>query len=168
MAIVAGSQFDHYEIIAPIGTGGMGEVWRARDTRLARDVAIKVLPADFAHDAERLRRFEQEARAASSLNHPNIITIHDIGAAEGTHFIATELIEGETLRARLEREPLTVTTALELAAQVASALAAAHAAGIIHRDIKPENIMIRRDGVAKVLDFGLAKLGERRGDGVTG
>lgn len=136
----------------------MGEVWRAHDTQLNRDVALKILPAELAKNADRLHRFKQEARAISALNHPNIITIHEIGQADDLHFIITELVEGESLRTRLQRSPLSLSEALELAAQTARALTAAHEAGIIHRDIKPENIMLRHDGFVKVLDFGLAKL----------
>ncbi|HWQ33487.1 MAG TPA: protein kinase [Blastocatellia bacterium] len=161
MIPAAGSRLGRYEIIAPLGAGGMGEVWRARDTRLDREVAIKVLPAEFARDADRLHRFEQEARAASALNHPNILTIYEIGAEQGIHFIATEFIAGETLRERLSAGPLSPLEALDVAVQVAGALQAAHAAGIVHRDIKPENIMLRPDGYVKVLDFGLARVAER-------
>ncbi|MFL6208208.1 MAG: protein kinase domain-containing protein [Pyrinomonadaceae bacterium] len=158
MAINAGTRFDRYEIIAPLGRGGMGEVYVARDTQLGRKVALKFLPELFTADRARLARFAQEARAASALNHPNIITIHEIGQADATHYIATEFIEGETLRQRLVRAPLTIEEAVEIAAQTCAALAAAHEAGIVHRDIKPENVMLRRDGYVKVLDFGLAKL----------
>ncbi len=161
MPIATGTRFDRYQIISPIGSGGMGEIYLAQDTRLNRKVAIKLLPERYTRDPERLRRFEQEARAASALNHPNIITIFEIGEAGGRHFIATEYIEGVTLRRRMAVANPTITEALDIASQVASALAAAHAAGIIHRDIKPENIMIRPDGYVKVLDFGLAKLTER-------
>src|SRR2546421_977392 len=162
MALAAGSRFNHYEILSPLGAGGMGEVYRARDARLNREVAIKVLPASLADDADRLLRFAQEAKAASALNHPNIITIHEVGEIEGLHFIVTELIDGQTLRREMASERLSLPAALEIAAQVSSALAAAHEAGITHRDIKPENVMVRRDGIVKVLDFGLAKLTERR------
>src|SRR5262245_32374360 len=139
----------------------MGEIYLAQDTRLNRKVAVKLLPERYTQDPERLRRFEQEAQAASALNHPNIITIFEIGEAGGRHFIATEFIEGATLRRRMARAKLMISEALDIASQVVSALAAAHAAGIVHRDIKPENIMIRPDGYVKVLDFGLAKLTER-------
>ena len=157
---LVGQQINHYKIIAPLGAGGMGEVYLAQDAKLGRKIALKLLPAAFTNDEDRLRRFQQEARAASALNHPNILTIHEIGEAGGRHYIATELIEGETLRQRLKRAPLKLTEALDIITQAASALAAAHEAGIIQRDIKPENIMLRKDGYVKVLDFGLAKLTE--------
>jgi serine/threonine protein kinase len=155
-----GQTISHYRIYELLGRGGMGEVYRAEDQRLGRVIALKLLPPEFTQDDERLQRFKQEARAASSLNHPNIITIFEIGETDGLHFIATEFIDGITLRQRLSEAPLPLTESLDLAVQLASALAAAHAAGIIHRDIKPENVMIRRDGIVKVLDFGLAKLTE--------
>jgi len=159
-------EFSHYRILSRIGAGGMGEVWLARDNNLDRNVALKFLPVQFTSDKDRLQRFIREAKAASALNHPNIITIHEIGeadSAEGrTHFIATEFIEGRTLRQLLANEELTLKTALDIAIQVAAALDAAHHAGIVHRDIKPENIMVRPDGLVKVLDFGLAKLDVRR------
>ena len=159
--LTAGQRLGHYEITSPIGRGGMGEVYLAEDTRLGRKVALKLLPSEFTGDEDRLRRFRQEARAASALNHPNILTIHEIGSENGTHFMATEYVEGDTLRRRMAGGALKLGEALDLAIQVASALAAAHQAGIVHRDIKPENIMVRSDGYAKVLDFGLAKLAER-------
>jgi eukaryotic-like serine/threonine-protein kinase len=158
MTLSTGAKLGPYEIVAPIGAGGMGEVYRARDTRLGREVAIKVLPASFASDAERLRRFEQEARAASALNHPNILAIYDIGTHEGAPFLVTELLEGETLRERLRNGPLPVRKALDIAIQTANGVAAAHEKGIIHRDLKPANIFLTNDGRAKILDFGLAKL----------
>src|SRR3989440_3883576 len=161
MTIPAGTHFGRYEIRSPIGAGGMGEVYLAHDAQLDRPVALKLLPADVTKDEDRLRRFQQEARATSALNHPNILTIYEIGEAEGTHFIATEFIDGTTLRARLAQARMEIDEVLDVSLQVASALAAAHEAGIVHRDIKPENIMIRRDGYVKVLDFGLAKLTER-------
>jgi serine/threonine protein kinase/Flp pilus assembly protein TadD len=151
-----------YKLLAPLGKGGMGEVHLALDTRLNRRVAIKLLPAAFTSDVERVRRFELEARAASALNHPNILTIHEIGVEDGLHFIVTEFIEGETLRQRMASARLTLPTVLEVGAQIASALGAAHGAGIVHRDIKPENIMLRPDGFVKVLDFGLAKLSKQQ------
>jgi serine/threonine protein kinase len=155
------SLISHYRIVNKIGEGGMGEVYLAQDTKLERKVALKVLPDEVASHGERLKRFGQEARAASALNHPNILTIYEIGEAEGTNYISTEFVDGDTLRDLLHKikEP-PVGQTLEIAIQTASALAAAHEAGITHRDIKPENIMIRRDGLVKVLDFGLAKLSE--------
>src|SRR5215218_363097 len=155
-----GQTIASYEVISFISRGGMGEVYLAEDKRLGRKVALKLLPATFTTDADRLRRFEQEARAASALNHPNIITIYEIREAADSHVIATEFVEGETLRLRLGRSGLTRSEALNIAIQVADALSAAHKAGIIHRDIKPENIMLRPDGYVKILDFGLAKLSE--------
>ena len=139
----------------------MGEVYLAQDRRLSRKVALKILPLSFTKDIDRLGRFEQEARAASALNHPNIITIYEILKANSTHVIATEFVEGETLRQRLSHTVLSLNQSLQIAIQIADALAAAHAAGIIHRDIKPENLMLRPDGYVKVLDFGLAKLAEQ-------
>jgi serine/threonine protein kinase/formylglycine-generating enzyme required for sulfatase activity len=159
---LAGHQLGHYKVVSQIGRGGMGVVYLAQDKRLGRKVALKILPSYFSRDQLRVRRFEQEARAASALNHPNILMIFDIGQVETIPFIATEYIEGETLRSRLARGNLAIDEALELSIQVASALAAAHQAGIVHRDIKPENIMLRPDGYVKVLDFGLAKLAEQQ------
>jgi serine/threonine protein kinase len=161
MTLTTGTRFGPYQIAAPLGKGGMGEVYLAEDERLKRKVALKLLPAEFTQNSERLRRFEQEAQATSALNHPNIITIYEIGAQNGTHFIATEFIAGQTLRDRLQQS-LTQTEAIDIALQIAHALAAAHEAGVIHRDIKPENIMLRNDGIVKVLDFGLVKLTEMR------
>jgi Tol biopolymer transport system component/tRNA A-37 threonylcarbamoyl transferase component Bud32 len=155
-----GRRIGPYQITREIGRGGMGEVYLAQDARLGRRVAIKLLPARFTFEEDRVRRFQQEARAASALNHPNIVTIHEIGEHDGLHFIVTEFIEGHTLRA-LIGDGLAINQALEIAIQAAGALAAAHQVGIIHRDIKPENIMLRPDGYVKVLDFGLAKLSER-------
>src|SRR5262245_39458287 len=152
----------HYRLLSPLGAGGMGEVYLAEDTKLGRKVALKLLPAEFSRDAERMRRFEQEARAASALNHPNIITIFEIGEANGERYIATEFIDGQTLRERLNGDRLSQPLALDIAAQIAAALATAHEAGIVHRDIKPENVMLRRDGIVKALDFGLAKLTKQR------
>src|SRR5262245_8397080 len=151
----------HYKILHKIGAGGMGDVYLAEDLTLGRQIALKLLPNDLTGDVGRVTRFKQEARAASALNHPNILTIHEIGEADGHHFIATEFIEGETLRGRLLKSTPDVHEALDIGIQVASALAAAHAKGVIHRDIKPENIMVRNDGYVKVLDFGLAKLTEK-------
>ena len=156
-----GQTVGSYEILSFLSRGGMGEVYLAEDKRLGRKVALKLLPSSFTKDDDRLRRFEQEARAASALNHPNIITIFEIREAGSSHVIATEFVEGETLRRRMNLSPLSVSEALDVAIQVADALSAAHKAGIIHRDIKPENIMLRPDGYVKVLDFGLAKLSEQ-------
>ena len=154
----AGNKLGPYEIVAPIGAGGMGEVYRARDTRLGRDVAIKVLPASFAGDAEHLRRFEQEARVVAALNHPNILAIHDVGTPEGAPYLVSELLEGATLLERLAEGPLPPRKAVDYALQIAQGLAAAHDRGIVHRDLKPENLFITQDGRLKILDFGLAKL----------
>ncbi len=156
----AGEAIGPYRILSRIGSGGMGEVYLAEDTRLGRKIALKFLSASCTKDDDRVRRFRQEASAASALNHPNILTIHEVGQTDSAHFMATEFIEGETLRARMTRAPMSLKEALSAGAQIASALVAAHAAGIVHRDIKPENIMLRRDGYIKVLDFGLAKLTE--------
>jgi serine/threonine protein kinase len=160
-ALAAGQVVGHYQIIAPLGKGGMGEVYLASDTKLDRKVALKLLPEEFTNHKERLRRFIQEARAASSLNHPNIITIHEIGQVDGAHFIATEFIDGKTLKQRMAHERMKLEDILDVSIQVAGAMHAAHTAGIIHRDIKPDNIMLRPDGYVKVLDFGLAKLTEK-------
>jgi serine/threonine protein kinase len=157
---LVGKQIGHYQVLSNIGRGSMGEVFLAHDTKLGRKVALKLLRTEFTANEERLRRFQQEARAASALNHPNILTIHEIGQEDGTHFMATEFVEGETLRQRLQRTQMRLVDALEVAVQAAAALTAAHAAGIVHRDIKPENVMVRSDGYVKVLDFGLAKLAE--------
>jgi len=146
MDLAAGTRLGHYEIRSYIGAGGMGEVYLAEDTKLCRKVALKLLSADLTRNADRLRRFEQEAQAASALNHPNILVIHEVGTEGDNHFIATEFIEGETLRQHLHRRPVSVRESLDIATQVAGALSAAHKAGIIHRDVKPENIMIRPDG----------------------
>src|SRR3989454_11130285 len=162
MMLSAGTRLGRYEIRSKIGEGGMGEVYLARDLELDRTVAIKILPETLASDQQRLQRFIQEARAASALNHPHILTIYEIGVTGSSRFIATEFIDGETLRQRISAG-LNLAEALEIAIQVGSALSAAHAAGIIHRDIKPENIMVRHDGYIKVLDFGLAKLTEPKG-----
>ncbi len=156
-----GQQIAHFQVLAPLGAGAMGEVYLARDTRLARNVALKLLPERFTQDASRLRRFEREARAASSLNHQNIITVFEVGQDGPRHYIAAEFIAGVTLRKHLAEGPLPLAEALDIANQIAAALEAAHAAGIVHRDIKPENVMVRPDGVVKVLDFGIAKLTEK-------
>src|SRR6202011_2767924 len=158
MALSSGTRLGVYEVIAPLGAGGMGEVWRARDTRLSREVAIKVLPAEVAADASRLKRFEKEARAASALNHPNIVTIYEIGSSDSVSYIAMERVEGKTLRELLFGGALPIRKLLPVAAQIADGLAKAHEAGIVHRDLKPENVMPTKDGLVKILDFGLAKL----------
>ena len=158
MPAVVGARFGHYELLSRIGAGGMGEVFRARDLDLQRDVAIKFLPPQYATDADRLARFSQEARAASALNHPNIVTIHEIGQALGQPYIVMEFVDGLTLHDEMGRGRVDPKRALGLAAQIAEGLAKAHAAGIVHRDLKPENVMVTRDGFAKILDFGLAKL----------
>jgi serine/threonine protein kinase/Tol biopolymer transport system component len=157
---LVGQQINHYHVLSELGAGGMGEVYLAQDTKLGRKIALKLLPASFTNDADRLHRFQQEARTASALNHPNILTIYEIGDEQGRPFIATELIEGQTLRGRLTSGPLELGDALDIILQAASALAAAHEVGIVHRDVKPENVMLRTDGYVKVLDFGLAKLAE--------
>lgn len=156
-----GREIGPYQIIERLGGGGMGEVYLAQDARLDRLVALKVLPAYFVSDDARLRRFQREARAVSALNHPNILTIHEVGELDGVHFIATEFIDGQTIRELISGDGLSLTDVLDIVAQVTSALSAAHAAGIVHRDIKPENIMRRGDGIVKVLDFGIAKLVEQ-------
>ncbi len=155
-----GRELANYKIISLLGRGGMGEVYLAEDKRLRRKVALKLLPAQFTNDAERVRRFKREAKAASATNHPNILTIYEIGQAEGLQFIATEFVDGVTLRQTMQSDRMSIAESLSVAVQVASALSAAHEAGIIHRDIKPENVMVRRNGIVKVLDFGLAKLTE--------
>src|ERR1700746_1596066 len=165
MTLAPGTNLGPYEIQSPLGAGGMGEVYRARDPRLQRDVAIKVIPVSLAADSERLRRFEQEARAVAALNHPNILAIYDIGTREGAPFIISELLEGESLRKRLSGGALTVRKAIDYAVQMAQGLAAAHEKGIVHRDLKPENIFVTRDGRIKILDFGLAKLTQSEGEG---
>jgi len=167
MSFPADTQLGPYKIISLIGAGGMGEVYRARDTRLLRDVALKVLPASFTGDADRLRRFEQEARAIAALNHPNIVSIYDVGSADGIHFIVSELLEGETLRQRITTSGILPRKAIELGIQLASGLAAAHEKGVVHRDLKPENIFLTRNGRLKILDFGLAKLRQPRDSGET-
>jgi Tol biopolymer transport system component len=158
MPLTSGTKLGPYEIQSPLGAGGMGEVYRARDARLSRDVAIKILPASFSTDPERLQRFAQESRAAAALNHPNILSIFDIGDAQGAPYVVSELLEGETLRDRLRNGLLTSRKAIDYAQQIASGLAAAHEKGIVHRDLKPENLFITNDGRAKILDFGLAKV----------
>src|SRR2546428_2567211 len=158
MMVAPGTKLGPYEITAPLGAGGMGEVYRARDTRLGRDVAVKVLPSTFSADTDRLRRFEQEACAAGALNHPNILVIHHIDTYEGSPYIVSELLEGETLRGRLHGGALPQRKAIDYGLQVAHGLAAAHEKGIVHRDLKPANIFITNDGRVKILDFGFANL----------
>jgi len=164
VSLAAGTRLGPYEIIAPIGAGGMGEVYRARDTRLGRDVAVKVLPESVAADPDRRRRFEKEAHAASALNHPAIVTIHDIGTEGGILYVVFELLDGSTLRARLAEGPLPPSTAIDWAIQIARGLAAAHEKRIVHRDLKPENIVATRDGRVKILDFGIARVLQKDGD----
>ena len=163
MALAPGTKLGPYEIQSPLGAGGMGEVYRARDARLGRDVALKILPDSFARDEDRLHRFEQESRAVAALNHPNILAIHDVGQHNGCPFLVSELLEGESLRNALDRGVLPQRKAIEFAVQVAQGLAAAHEKGIVHRDLKPENLFMTRDGRAKILDFGLAKLAQSAG-----
>src|SRR5512136_747580 len=160
-----GTRLGPYEIVAPIGAGGMGKVYRARDTRLGRDVAIKVLPAEFTADPGRLRRFEQEAKAVAALSHPNILALYDVGTHEGSPYLVTELLEGESLRDRLSGGALPVRKAVETAVQIAQGLAAAHEKGIVHRDLKPANVFVTNDGRVKILDFGIAKLARPEGGG---
>ena len=158
MRLASGSKLGTYEVVSLLGTGGMGEVYRARDTRLGREVAIKVLPADRLADEDRRRRFVQEAQAASALNHPHIITIHEIESADGHDFIVMEYVRGKSLDALIPRQGMRLAEVLRIAIPVADAVAAAHARGIIHRDLKPANVIVGTEGAVKVLDFGLAKL----------
>src|SRR5262245_24753811 len=158
MPLTPGSRLGPYEVLSPIGAGGMGEVWRARDPRLGRDVAIKVLPASYSADEDRLRRFEQEARAAGILNHPNVTAVYDIGSHEGAPYVVQGLLEGETPRSILAGGRLSQRRAIDYSLQIAHGLAAAHEKGIVHRDLKPENLFVTKDGRVKILDFGLAKL----------
>ena len=158
MNLTSGTKLGPYEIVSLLGAGGMGEVYRARDSRLRRDVAIKVLPRALSLDADRMRRFEQEALATAALNHPNILAVFDIGTSDGSPYVVSELLEGETLRERLRSGAIPARKALEYALQIAHGLAAAHEKGIIHRDLKPENLFLTKDGRVKILDFGLAKL----------
>ena len=157
MPLSNGSRFGPYQVTAQLGEGGMGEVYRAHDTRLGRDVALKVLHADVAQNADRRARFEREARAVAALNHPNIVALFDIGEENGVVYFVSELVEGESLRDRIQRGPLPVRELLDIAVQLADGIAAAHSAGITHRDLKPENVMLTRDGRVKILDFGLAR-----------
>jgi len=157
MPLTTGERLGPYEILDPVGAGGMGEVYRARDTRLDREVALKVLPESLAGDPERLRRFEREARATAALNHPNILALHDVGEQDGRHFVVTELLEGETLWQRLRSGLLPAATAVDVALQTVRGLVAAHRKGIVHRDLKPANLFLTEDGLVKILDFGLAR-----------
>jgi Tol biopolymer transport system component len=167
MNLQPGSRLGPFEIVAPLGAGGMGEVYRARDTRLGRDVAVKILPEKFDTGPEARARFEREARAVAALNHPNILALHDFGVEEGTAYSVTELLEGETLRERMGGAPLPLRKALDYAAQIARGLAAAHDRGIIHRDLKPDNLFVTNDGLVKILDFGLAKVAAPEGGSLT-
>jgi serine/threonine protein kinase len=157
MALRTGTRLGPYEILTPLGAGGMGEVYRARDARLDRDVAVKVLPQEIGHDADRAARFKREAKALAALQHPNILAIHDVGEEAGTFFVVTELLEGQSLRDRLASGPVPAKEAVALAAQVVRGLGAAHAKGVVHRDVKPENLFLMRDGTVKILDFGLSR-----------
>jgi len=156
--LATNTTLSHYRIVSKVGEGGMGEVYRAHDARLDREVAIKVLPADFAADKDRLQRFEQEAKATSALNHPNILTVYDIGEYVGSPFIVAELLEGQELRERQNDGPIPLRKAIDYAQQIVSGLSAAHEKGIVHRDLKPENLFVTKDDRVKILDFGLAKL----------
>jgi serine/threonine protein kinase len=164
MALLIGTKLGPYEILAPVGAGGMGEVYRAMDTRLGREVALKIVSASFARDPDRLRRFEQEARAVAALNHPNILAVFDIGQHEGSPFLVSEFLEGESLREILDRGPFAQRKTIEYGVQIAHGLAAAHEKAIVHRDLKPENIFVTKDGRIKILDFGLAKLVQLSGN----
>src|SRR5438552_824389 len=169
MSLLPGTRLGPYEILSPLGAGGMGEVYRGKDPRLGRDVAIKVLPASFSKDPDRLKRFEQEARSAGVLNHPNITVVYDVGQHNGAPYVVQELLEGQTLRAELSGGRFSPRRAIDYAIQIAQGLAAAHGQRIIHRDLKPENLFVTREGRVKILDFGLAKLThpERAGAPVT-
>ncbi len=168
MSLSAGTKLGHYEIRSKLGEGGMGEVYLAQDTKLDRKVALKILPTDVAEDQGRMTRFVREAKSAAALNHPNIAHVYEIGESDSTHFIAMEFIDGQTLRQKSHQERTELGKLLRFLQHTAEGLARAHAAGIVHRDLKPDNIMITRDGHAKILDFGLAKLSERKGDRETG
>src|ERR1700684_711527 len=170
MALAPGTKLGPYEIKSLVGAGGMGEVYRARDTRLSRDVALKILPESFARDTDRLRRFEQETQAVAALNHPNILAIYDVGHYNSAPFLVSELLEGESLRAVMNHAPVLQRKVVEYAVQIANGLASAHDKAIVHRDLKPENLFVCRDGRVKILDFGLAKLAGTAGiepDGAT-
>ena len=164
MPLATGSKLDGYEIVGLLGSGGMGEVYRARDSALRREVAIKVLPSFVSRDPDRLHRFEQEAQAAAALNHPNILAVHQFGVFEGAPYLVSELLEGTTLRQLMQRGPIPVRKAIDYGVQIAHGLAAAHEEGIVHRDLKPENLFVTKDGRVKILDFGLAKLMQRQQD----
>src|SRR5580704_8266318 len=164
MPLAAGTRLDAYEILALLGAGGMGEVYRARDPALKREVAIKVLPSFVSRDPDRLRRFEQEAQAAAALDHPNILAVHQFGVFDGSPYLVSELLTGESLRHALQCGPLPVRKAIDYGIQIAHGLAAAHDHGIVHRDLKPENLFVTKDGRIKILDFGLAKLIHPRTD----
>src|SRR5205814_7356893 len=164
MALVPGSILGQYEIRSPLGAGGMGEVYRAHDTRLDREVAVKVLPQSLTSDPDRLRRLEQEARAAAALNHPNILAVHQMATHNGVSYLVSELLEGETLRERIRRGLIPLRKAIDYEVQIAHGLAAAHEKGIVHRDLKPENLFVTKDGRVKILDFGLAKLTQLKHD----
>src|ERR1700739_3407074 len=158
MPLATGSKLDGYEIVGLLGSGGMGEVYRSRDSALRREVAIKVLPSFVSRDPDRLERFEQEAQAAAALNHPNILAVHRFGVFEGAPYLVSELLEGSTLREVLRHGSIPLRKAIDYGVQIANGLAAAHDKGIVHRDLKPENLFVTKDGRVKILDFGLAKL----------
>ena len=158
MPLSPGDRLGPYEIVAAIGVGGMGEVYRARDTRLARDVAVKILPETFARDPDRMRRFEQEARAVAALNHPNVLSVFDTGTQDGVPYLVSELLEGENLRELLRKGPIPAARSVEYARQIADGLAAAHEKRIVHRDLKPENLFLTSGARVKILDFGLARM----------
>src|SRR5690349_11878198 len=158
MPLTSGTKLGPYEVLSPLGAGGMGEVYRVRDTRLGRDVALKILPEFLARESDRLHRFEQEARAVAALNHPNILAVFDIGESDGSPYLVSELLEGETLRSVVDRGALSPRKAIDYGVQIAQGLAAAHEKGIVHRDLKPENVFVTKDARIKILDFGLAKL----------
>jgi serine/threonine protein kinase len=158
MLLTPGTRLGPYEIVAPLGAGGMGEVYKARDTRLSREVAVKILPEAFARDPDGLRRFEQESRAVAALSHPNVLAVFDVGAEDGVPYLVSELLEGESLREVLKRGPISPRKAVECARQIADGLAAAHEKRIVHRDLKPENLFLTAGGRVKILDFGLAKM----------
>src|SRR5882762_7137839 len=167
MPLDAGTKFGRYEILSQLGKGGMGEVYLAKDTKLDRNVALKILPAELAASRERMLRFMQEAKAAAALNHPNVAHVYEIGEHDGLNFISMEFVDGNTLRQKIHYERTELRKLLKYLQQVAGGLAKAHAAGIVHRDLKPDNIMITRDGYAKILDFGLAKLIENQSSAIT-